>query len=47
MSTGDPPRPIRDFKFLPRYIATNVPVWLLKYWFRTNRRLTYGDIRRG
>lgn len=37
-------KPIRDFPFLPRYIATNAPAWLLEYWFRTDSRLKYNDI---
>ena len=38
-------RPIRDYRFLPRYISTHPPGWLLEYWFRTNTRLTYRDIK--
>ncbi|EEQ34065.1 conserved hypothetical protein [Microsporum canis CBS 113480] len=36
---------IRDFHFLPRYISVRVPGWLLEYWMRSDRRLTYRDIR--
>lgn len=37
--------PLRDFKFLPRYISVQVPGWLLEYWCRSDPRLTYKDIR--
>ncbi|KAH8430456.1 uncharacterized protein LDX57_008115 [Aspergillus melleus] len=36
---------IRDFSFLPRYIASNPPTWLIEYWMRTDARLTYRDIK--
>ncbi|KAE8383221.1 hypothetical protein BDV26DRAFT_287726 [Aspergillus bertholletiae] len=35
---------ILDFPFLPRYITTKPPGWLLEYWIRTDPRLTYRDI---
>ncbi|KAB8270223.1 hypothetical protein BDV30DRAFT_215469 [Aspergillus minisclerotigenes] len=36
---------IWDFPFLPRYITSSPPGWLLEYWMRTDPRLTYRDIR--
>ncbi|THC97285.1 hypothetical protein EYZ11_003233 [Aspergillus tanneri] len=36
---------IRDFPFLPRYISSQPPTWLLEYWMRTDYRLTYRDIK--
>lgn len=38
-------RPIRQFPHLPRYISTHPPGWLLEYWFRTNKFMTYRDIK--
>ena len=37
--------PIRDYPFLPRYIASRPPAWLLEYWARTDPRLSYKDIK--
>lgn len=42
---GDDGAPIRDFPFLPRYISSNPPTWLLEFWMRTDSRLTYRDIK--
>jgi hypothetical protein len=36
---------IRDFPFLPRYISIRAPGWLLEFWARTDRRLTYRDVK--
>lgn len=38
-------KPLRNFTFLPRYIATRPPAWLLEYWCRSDDRLAYRDIK--
>lgn len=38
-------RHICDYPFLPRYISSSPPSWLIEFWCRTDRRLTYNDIR--
>ncbi|PLB43172.1 hypothetical protein P170DRAFT_370236, partial [Aspergillus steynii IBT 23096] len=43
--TGHDGAPIRDFPFLPRYVSSNPPTWLVEYWMRTDARLTYRDIK--
>lgn len=36
---------LRYFSFLPRYISSDVPGWLLEFWFRLDYRLEMNDIR--
>ncbi|KAK2765988.1 hypothetical protein FQN54_007503 [Arachnomyces sp. PD_36] len=37
--------PIRDFPFLPRYIARKPAAWLLEFWMRTDHRVNNHDIK--
>ncbi|PGH01218.1 hypothetical protein AJ79_07989 [Helicocarpus griseus UAMH5409] len=36
---------VRDFPFLPRYIAVRPPAWQLEYWMRLDSRMSYRDIK--